>query len=126
MNFDETRVLKKEIKELRKRVPTLQSDIQRVKPKLEALYVEREELTADEQREFREQFFSSKKATRLDGSTEEIDIIKMRLDTDTDQYRTKLRLVCIAIRQGKQLLFVELYSKNDKDYVNSSRIKKYL
>lgn len=126
MNFSEASEFQKDIKALRKRVPTILSDLQRVRPKLEALYTKRDGITEPQLREFREQFFSGKKAARIEGSTEAIDVIKMRLDTDTDQYRTKLRLVCIVIRQGEELTFVELYSKSDKVHIDTKRVKRYL
>lgn len=124
MNFDETPEFKKDVKALKRRVPTIVSDIERVQPRISALYVEREDIDIN-LAEFREQFFSSKKATRLPGSTDDIGIIKMRLDTDSDQYRTKLRLVFTAIRQDNKILFIELYSKSDKDHADQNRIKRY-
>ncbi len=122
MNFEQTPEFKKDIKALAKRVPTIQSDVKRVRSKVEALYIKSPEYNLAE---YRKQFFASKKAAILPGSTDEIEIIKMRLDTDSPQYRQKLRIVFVAIRQNDKILLVELYSKNNKSREDSSRIKKY-
>ncbi len=122
MNFEQTPEFKKDLKALAKRVPTIASDVKRVRSKVEALYIESPEYNLVE---YRKQFFSSKKAAILPGSTDLIEIIKMRLDTDTPQYRQKLRIVFVAIRQNDRILLVELYSKNNKNREDISRIRKY-
>ena len=126
MNFDEVPEFQKDIRALKKRVRTITSDIERVKLRIEALYIVGDGMTVNEHAEFREQFFASKKATVLPGSIDGVEIIKMRLDTDTDQFRTKLRLVFVAIRQGNQIRFIEIYSKSDKPREDSRRIERYL
>jgi hypothetical protein len=126
MNFDETPEFQKDVKALRKRVRTLAADIERVKPRVAALYVLGDSMSAEELTEFRNQFFDGRKATILSGSTDEVEVIKMRLDTDTDQFRTKLRLVFVAIRRGNSVRFVEIYSKSDKLREDSRRIERCL
>ena len=126
MNFDEVSEFQKDVKALKKRVRTIESDIKRVKSRIEALYVVGDGMTVEEHAEFRKQFFASKKANLLSGSSDEIDVIKMRLDTDSDQFHTKLRLVFTAVRRGDKIHFIEIYSKSDKLREDARRIKKYI
>ncbi len=126
MNFEETAEFKKDVKALKKRVPTLIGDIKRVKPRIEALYIVGDGMTPDEHTEFRKQFFEGKKAAILPGSTQESEVIKLRLDTDTTQYRKKLRLVFVAVRTDDTVRFIEIYAKNDKTREDTKRYKSYL
>lgn len=126
MNFNEAPEFKKDLKALRKRVPTLNTDLERVRPSLQSLYIKPDALNDLEWREYREQFFDNRRAAKLKGYPEQCDVVKLRLDTDTDQYRGKLRLVFTAIKKGNEILFVELYSKNDKPREDQNRIKKYV
>ena len=125
MNFDEAPELKKDVKALKKRVPTLSDDLARARIRVESLYIAGDDMSDADLAEFRTQFFSGKIATILPGSTNDIEIIKIRLDSDTHQYRNKLRLVFTAVRTDKRVLFVEIYSKNDKDREDTARIKRY-
>lgn len=126
MNFDDTSEFKKDVKALGKRVRTIDADIKRAKPKLESLYSKPEGLNDEQWAEYKNNFFDNKRATKLKGYAEGNDVIKLRLDTDTPQYSGKLRLVCVAVTDGHDMKFVELYSKNDKNREDASRIKKYL
>lgn len=126
MNFDETPEFKKDVKAFGKRVPTLKNDVERVKPKLEALYVKPEGLDEEQWVEYKNNFFDNKRATKLKGYPPGLDVIKLRLDTDTLQYSGKLRLVCVMVVDANDMRLVEIYSKNDKVRENSARIKKYL
>lgn len=126
MNFDEAPEFKKDVKALRKRVPTLKSDLSRVKARIESLYVLGDDMSKADLIEYRAQFFSGRVAVILPGSTADIEVVKIRLDSDTNQYRDKLRLVFTAVKQGDSVVFVELYSKNDKSREDTARIKRYL
>lgn len=126
MNFNEVPEFKKDVKALRKRVPTLKADIERIKVRIESLYVRGDDMTEADLVEYKTQFFSGKVATILPGSTPGVEVVKMRLDSDTDQYRNKLRLVFTVIKQNDNVLLVELYSKNDKPREDSKRINKYI
>ena len=126
MNFDEAPEFTKDLKALKKRVPTLKADLARMKKRIESLYIVGDNMTKNDLQEFRTQFFSGEIATILPGSTEEIEVVKIRLDSDSEQYRGKLRLVFAAVKRGKNVLFVELYSKSDKNREDSVRIKKYI
>ena len=112
MNFEQTSEFKKELKSLSKRIPTIQLDVKRVYSKLEALYVDTTEYDI---KEYRKQFFDSKNAVILSGSNEATDIIKMRLHTETVQFRQKLRIVLIAKKEGNNILLLEVFSKSDKN-----------
>ena len=123
MNFEQTSEFKKELKSLSKRIPTIQLDVKRVYSKLEALYVDTTEYDI---KEYRKQFFDSKNAVILSGSNEATDIIKMRLHTETMQFRQKLRIVLIAKKEGNNILLLEVFSKSDKNREDKLRIEKYL
>lgn len=125
MNFDDTPEFKKDVKALNKRVRTLKSDIKRVVPKLESLYVKPEGLSEEQWTEYKNNFFDNKRATALKGYPPEVDVIKIRLDTDTLQHKGKLRLICIVVVSGNEINLVELYSKSDKNREDAARIKKY-
>ena len=125
MNFNESSEFTKDVKALKKRVPTLTSDLRRAKVRIKSLYVTGDNMTKADLSEFRKQFFSGKIATILPESTNEVEVIKMRLDTDTRQYKNKLRVVVVAIRKQNDVKFIELYSKNNKARENNRRIKKY-
>jgi len=125
MNYSETPEFKKDVKMLKKRVPTLVSDLDRIKARIDSLYVLGDDMTEAELTEYRKQFFSGKVAAVLPESSVEHEIIKVRLDSDTSQYRNKLRLIFIVIRNKDNIILVELYSKNDKNREDAKRIKKY-
>lgn len=126
MNFDETSEFGKDIKSFRKRVPTLKSDIERAKPKLESLYIQPEGLNDEQWTEYKNNFFDNKRATKLKGYSPEVDVIKLRLDTDTTQYKNRLRLVCVIVVSSTTMTLVELYAKSDKDREDAKRIRKYI
>lgn len=125
MNFDESPEFTKDVKAFKKRVPTLQADLARMKKRITRLYVIGDDMKEADFAEFRTQFFSGKVATILPGSTDDLEIIKIRLESDTEQYRGKLRLVFTAVKKDNNVLFVELYSKNDKDREDTRRLRKY-
>ena len=126
MNFDDAPEFAKDVKALGKRVKTLKSDIKRALPKIESLYVQPEGLSDEQWTDYKNNFFDNKRATKLPGYPPEYDVIKMRLDTDTLQYKHKLRLVCVVVVSGDEITLVEVYSKNDKSREDARRIKKYL
>lgn len=123
MNFSQTPEFQKDVKRLSKKVKTLDSDLAAAERYIAPLY---QKLAPDvDVAEYRRNFFAGKRAAILPGSTDKIEIIKMRLDTDTSQYRQKLRLVCVAIVDDDSVTFIELYVKNDKSREDASRISRY-
>lgn len=125
MNFNETPEFAKDVKALGKRVRTLKSDIKRALPKLKSLYVKPADLSEEQWADYKSNFFDNKRATKLQSYPPECDVIKLRLDTDTLQYKNKLRLVCVVVISGDKIYLVELYSKNDKNREETKRIRKY-
>lgn len=125
MNYSQTPEFGKDVKILAKKIPTLESDLERVKLKIEALYIRNSEIKEEEFQEFRKSFFSGKKATILFHG-DSFEVVKMRLDTDSDFYRNKLRLIFVAIISQNQVNFIELYSKNNTQREDARRIKKYI
>lgn len=126
MNFNDAPEFKKDVKTLGKRVKTLKSDIKRALPKLESLYVKPEGLTDEQWTDYKKNFFDNKRAAKLKGYPDGFDVIKLRVDTDTLQYKDKLRLVCVVVVSGKEIILVELYSKNDKKREDGKRVSKYV
>jgi len=123
MNFSQTPEFQKDVKRLSKKVKTLVDDLAAAERYIEPLY---QKLAPDvDVAEYRRNFFASKRAAVLPGSTDGVEIIKLRLDTNTPQYRQKLRMVCVAIVDDDSVTFIELYVKNDKSREDASRISRY-
>lgn len=123
MNFSQTPEFQKDVKRLSKKVKTLAGDLAAAERYIAPLY---QKLAPDvDVAEYRCSFFAGKRAAILPGSTDKIEIVKMRLVTNTLRFRQELRLVCVAVVDDDSVTFVELYSKNDKSREDTSRISKY-
>lgn len=123
MNFSQTPEFQKDVKRLSKKVKTLAGDLAAAERYIAPLY---QKLAPDvDVAEYRCSFFAGKRAAILPGSTDGVEIIKLRLDTNTPQYRQKLRMVCVAIVDDDSVTFIELYVKNDKSREDASRISRY-
>ena len=120
MNYSRVLEFEKDVKALKKRVRSLEGDLERAKHLIEALYGRPDA----EQAEFRKLFLAGKKATILT-KTGAVEVVKMRLDTDTDSYRGKLRLVFAVAVDKAEVSFIELYSKNDKPREDQRRLRRY-
>lgn len=120
MNYSRVPEFEKDVKALKKRVRSLEGDLERAKHLIEALYGRHDA----EQTEFRKRFLAGKKATILT-KTGAVEVVKMRLDTDTDSYRGKLRLVFVVAVDRAEVSFIELYSKNDKPREDQRRLRRY-
>lgn len=126
MNFDESSEFAKDVKSFRKKVPTLESDIKRARSKLESLYIQPEGLDDSQWVDYKKNFFDNKRATKLKGYSPDYEVIKLRIDTDTRQYKDKLRLVCVVVIENTGARLVEVYSKSDKSREDRRRLKDYL
>ena len=120
MNYSRVPEFEKDAKALKKRVRSLEGDLERAKHLIEALYGRHDA----EQTEFKKRFLAGKKATILT-KTGAVEVVKMRLDTDTDSYRGKLRLVFAVAVDKAEVSFIELYSKNDKPREDQRRLRRY-
>lgn len=120
MNYSRVPEFEKDVKALKKRVRSLEGDLERAKHLIEALYGRHDA----EQTEFKKRFLAGKKATILT-KTGAVEVVKMRLDTDTDSYRGKLRLVFVVAVDRAEVSFIELYSKNDKPREDQHRLRRY-
>ena len=120
MNYSRVPEFEKDAKALKKRVRSLEGDLERAKHLIEALYGRHDA----EQTEFKKLFLAGKKATILT-KTGAVEVVKMRLDTDTDSYRGKLRLVFAVAVDKADVSFIELYSKNDKPREDQRRLRRY-
>ncbi len=61
----------------------------------------------------RNAFFNGKRATILQ-KTPGAEVVKMRLDVMSLGRSDKIRIVFVAIKTDNEILFVELYAKNEK------------
>lgn len=120
MNYSRVPEFEKDVKALKKRVRSLEGDLERTKHLIEVLYRHPDA----EQTEFKKLFLAGKKATILT-KTGAVEVVKMRLDTDTDSYRGKLRLVFAVAVDKAEVSFIELYSKNDKPREDQRRLRRY-
>lgn len=120
MNYSRVPEFEKDAKALKKRVRSLEGDLERAKHLIEVLYRHPDA----EQTEFKKLFLAGKKATILT-KTGVVEVVKMRLDTDTDSYRGKLRLVFAVAVDKAEVSFIELYSKNDKPREDQRRLRRY-
>ena len=120
MNYSRVPEFEKDVKALNKRVRSLEGDSERAKHLIEALYGRHDA----EQTEFKKRFLAGKKATILTKAGV-VEVVKMRLDTDTDSYRGKLRLVFAVAVDKAEVSFIELYSKNDKPREDQHRLRRY-
>ena len=120
MNYSRVPEFEKDVKALKKRVRSLEGDLERAKHLIEALYGRHDA----EQTEFKKRFLAGKKATILT-KTGAVEVVKMCLDTDTDSYRGKLRLVFAVAVDKAEVSFIELYSKNDKPREDQRRLRRY-
>lgn len=120
MNYSRVPEFEKDVKALKKRVRSLEGDLERAKHLIEALYGRHDA----EQTEFKKLFLAGKKATILT-KTGAVEVVKMRLDTDTDSYRGELRLVFAVAVNKAEVSFIELYSKNDKPREDQRRLRRY-
>lgn len=123
MNFDRTDEFTKDIKKLSKKWRSLEGDIEYLEPRLEKLYLGDDPDTINN---LREAFFNGKRATILHSLENGNEIVKMRLDVASLGSNDKVRIVFVAVRRANTITFIELYSKNEKDREDQSRIKRYL
>lgn len=122
MNFEQVDEFKKELKALKKRWRTLEADLERAKPAILSLYTPVEGVDLEL---YRSQFFGSSMATIIT-STDTVEVIKIRLDSDSPGAKGKLRLIFVAAVSQKKVVFIELFSKNDKSREDAQRIKRYI
>lgn len=112
MRFSETSEFSKELKRYSKKYRSLTNDIEIFR----TLVGSSEALEAIH-------FFEVKQATKLQVS-DSYEVIKARLDCADLGNKQVLRVVYINTRQS--VIFVELFSKSEKDREDSKRIRQYL
>jgi hypothetical protein len=124
MNFDQTDEFKKELKRLQKKWRSLPNDLNDAQKLIEDLYVTQD--GDDKLIEYRTAFFNGKRAAILSSLDDGREVVKMRLDCASLVGSDKMRLVFVAIRSEDTILFIELYTKNEKAREDVNRIKRYL
>lgn len=122
MNFEFVPEFQKDLKRLSKKWRSLPDDIEYVKPRIESLYIEHDDIDI---RQYRADFFAGKTATTLPSEHSGVEVVKMRLDVESLSTNSKVRVIFIATVSDNTVKFIELYAKNEKDREDKNRIKKY-
>lgn len=124
MNFDQSDEFKKDLKRLKKKWRSLPGDLTRAQLFITKLY---DNETSQETIEFRRNFFATQKGAILN-SINDKEIVKMRLDCDSLNGSDKLRMIFVAVRNANNIIFIELYPKNENSHQreDQQRIRKYL
>lgn len=122
MNFKQTLEFQKDLKRLGKKWHSLPMDIAAAQLGLVPLYIPQEGIDITV---LRQAFFGSKRAAILH-LTEELEVVKMRLDVADLGTKDKVRLIFVAVKHENLITFVELYAKNEKDREDPKRYKLYI
>lgn len=120
MIFEQTGEFAKELKSFSKKWRSLPGDLEALQKVLATLYLGGDGLPPER---IRETFFASKRAAVLQIVNQDKEVVKVRLDC-RDLNKDMLRVT--YIQNGKNILLVELYAKNQKVREDIVRIKKYL
>lgn len=123
MNFDQTPEFKKELKHFAKKWRSLPLDIVAVQRDIVPLYIQRDGVDLQV---LRKGFFSGKRATILRTMDDGREVIKMRLDVESLESSDKVRIVFVAVKTDANIVFIELFAKNEKPRENQKRIDNYL
>lgn len=125
MNFSTTAEFDSELKKLSKKWRSLKTDFGPIYKTLPLLYSLQGGEKDDDLQFRRDGFLNNKRATIL--RTDNVaEVVKVRLDCASLGGKDILRLVFVYIKNVETITFVELYSKNDKQREDQSRIKKYI
>ncbi len=117
MKFEQTLEFQKELKKLSKKWRSLPKDLKNAQKVINLLY---------NNQLFRDNFLKSKKATILT-TTENKEVIKMRLDCASLGNNKRTRLIFIGLKSENKVNFIELYAEdNNKSREDQKRINKYL
>lgn len=119
MNFDQAPEFAKELKKLGKKWRRLPEDLTVLQSVITILYKSSNGLPTAH---IREAFFSTKKGAVLTVLSVNSEVVKVRFDSQ-DLNSDKLRIV--YLQRSENVLFVELFAKNEKLRENQERIAKY-
>ena len=122
MIFKQAPEFEKELKALGKRWPSLPKDLKIAEQFIETLYVDQDFVN---RAAYRKNYFNNKRATILSYS-EKCETVKMRLDCASLGKKDSVHLVFVFIYSAEQILFIELFSKTDKEREDTVRMRKYL
>jgi hypothetical protein len=122
MNFEETTEFSREYKRFAKKWHSLPDDLADAKQAIEGLYIKQGNLDTGI---YRQMFFNGKNATIL-RSSDDLEVVKMRLDCADLARKNSLRLIFIYIKTRSGIMLLELYSKSEKSREDVDRIKKYI
>lgn len=126
MNFSTSPEFDRDLKSLIKKWRSLADDFIPVKKTLPLLYSVQADETEADFRARRAQFFNNKRATILQTTDNGNEVVKMRLDCVSLGNKNVLRLIFVYIKKGDEVVFVELFTKNDKNREDSRRFSRYV
>ncbi len=126
MNYNTSSEFDRELKKFTKNWPSLRTDFNPVRKTLPLLYELQENEVEADLKLRRDNFFNNKKAAILKTVENKVEVVKMRLDCASLGNKNLLRFVFVYVKINQTITFIELYSKNDKQREDQSRIKKYL
>ena len=124
MNFEQSREFQKELKRLQKKWRSLPNDLNAAEKAIKSLFVEPDDAKDTNLAEYRAAFFSGRAATILSQKSN-CELIKMRLYSTDLKSNNKVRLIFVAVISEKRIMFVEIYSKSNKDSHDVARASGY-
>jgi hypothetical protein len=126
MNYSSIPEFDRELKGFAKKWRSIPSDLEVAKKTLPLLFEQQGDESLDTLQGRRDAFFNNKRATILSTREDGTQVIKMRLDCASLGSKDIVRLVFVFILSHNSLTFIELYSKNDKQREDATRIRQFI
>lgn len=121
MNFELSPEFRKDLERLRKRWPSLPNDIEFVKPRIESLYLERDDVDI---MQHRTDFFTGKTGTILSLSRDGAKVFKMRLDVESLDTNSNTQVTFVAVASDILVRFIELHASDEAGPSDAKQSKK--
>lgn len=119
--FNESPEFQKELKKLSKKWRSLPTDLLLAQKVITGLYVSQPGVSTEQ---LRSELFSGSRATLI-RSSNDLEIVKMRLLCKDLKSDKMVRIVFIFIKNNNRVFLIEMYAHNDKNREDSYRINKY-
>lgn len=119
--FDESPEFQKELKKLSKKWRSLPTDLLLAQKVITSLYISQPGVSSEL---LRSELFSGNKATLL-RSSNELEIVKMRLLCKDLKSDKMVRIIFIFIKNNNRVLLIEMYAHNEKNREDSYRMNRY-
>ena len=126
MNYSSAPEFDRELKTFAKKWRSLPRDLEVVKKTLPLLFEQQVDEAPDALQTRRDGFFNNRRAAILSAHDNDTEVVKMRLDCVSLGSKDIIRLVFVCVQSKGSLTFIELYSKNDKQREDTTRIRRYV